>query len=38
MASNYNRLGKPPVVMLKDGGSYIAVERESLEDICRNDS
>ena len=37
MSSNYNRLGKPPVVMLKDGQDYIAVKRESIEDICRND-
>ncbi len=37
MSSNYNRLGKPPVVMLKDGYDYIAVKRETPEDICRND-
>lgn len=37
MASNYNRLGRPPVVMLKDGESYIAVKRESLEDLVQND-
>lgn len=38
MASNYNRLPKPPIVMLKPNGeSYIAVKRESLEDICKND-
>ena len=37
MSSNYNRLGKPPVVMLKDGGDYLAVKRETPEDICRND-
>ncbi len=37
MSSNYNRLTKPPVVMLKDGSDYIAVKRESLEDICKND-
>lgn len=37
MASNYNRLGRPPVVMLKDGESYLAVRRESFEDLCRND-
>ena len=33
MASNYNRIPRPPVVMLKDGESYLAVKRESLEDI-----
>ncbi len=37
MASNYNRLCKPPVVMLRDGSDYVAVKRESLEDICKND-
>lgn len=33
MASNYNRIPRPPVVMLCDGESYLAVKRESLEDI-----
>lgn len=37
MSSNYNRLPKPPVVMLRDGYDYVAVKRESLEDICKND-
>ena len=37
MSSNYNRLGKPPVVMVKDGEDYVAVKRETLEDIIRND-
>lgn len=37
MASNYNRLGRPPIVMLKGGENYVAVRRESLEDLCRND-
>ncbi len=37
MSSNYNRLPKPPVVMIKDGCDYIAVKRESLEDVCKND-
>ena len=37
MSSNYNRLCKPPIVMLKGGTDYLAVKRESLEDICRND-
>ncbi|HHW94503.1 MAG TPA: diaminopimelate decarboxylase [Mogibacterium sp.] len=38
MASNYNRLQRPPIVMLKNKTeSYIAVKRESLEDIVRND-
>jgi len=33
MASNYNRIPRPPVVMLKDGESYVAVRRETYEDI-----
>lgn len=37
MSSNYNRLCKPAVVMVKDGQSRIAVKRETLEDIIRND-
>ncbi len=37
MASNYNRVPRPPVVMLKDGKDYVAVKRESLEDICSLD-
>ncbi|MGI5967281.1 diaminopimelate decarboxylase [Anaerotruncus sp. AF02-27] len=37
MASNYNRIPKPPVVMLKDGEARVVVKRETLEDIVRND-
>lgn len=37
MASNYNRVPRPPVVMLSDKGDYVAVKRESLEDICMLD-
>lgn len=38
MASNYNRLPRPPIVMLRGGEeSYVAVRRESYEDLCRND-
>ncbi len=37
MASNYNRIPRPPIVMLKGGESYVAVKRESFEDIIRND-
>ena len=37
MASNYNRIPRPPVVMLKDGKDYLAVKRETIEDICRLD-
>ena len=34
MASNYNRLGRPPVVMLNGGSSSVAVRRELPEDLC----
>ena len=37
MSSNYNRLQKPPIVMVNDGKDYVAVKRESLEDVCKND-
>ncbi|MDD6265522.1 MAG: diaminopimelate decarboxylase [Clostridia bacterium] len=33
MSSNYNRIPKPPIVMLKDGESYTAVKRQSYEDM-----
>lgn len=37
MASNYNRIPRPPVVMLRSGESYVAVKRESYADVCAND-
>ena len=37
MASGYNRLPRPPVVMLKEGTSYVAVKGETLDDIIRLD-
>ena len=37
MASNYNRLGRPPVVMLEQGESSVAVRRETLDDLCAMD-
>ncbi len=37
MASNYNRLPRPAVVMLKSGCDYLAVKRETLDDVCRLD-
>lgn len=37
MSSNYNRLGKPPVIMIRDKKDYVAVKRETLDDIIRND-
>lgn len=37
MASNYNRLPRPAVVLVKDGRSRLAVQRETYEDLIRND-
>lgn len=37
MASNYNRIPRPPVVMVKDGQSRVIVKGESYEDLIRND-
>ncbi len=37
MASNYNRLPRPPVIMVKDGEARVAVRRETYEDLVRND-
>lgn len=37
MASNYNRLKKPAVVLVKDGKSRLLVRRETYEDLIRND-
>ena len=37
MASNYNRLTIPAVVMLSGGNDYIAVKRQSLEHLVAND-
>ena len=37
MASNYNRIPRPPVVMVDGGKSRLVVKRESYEDITRLD-
>ncbi len=37
MASNYNRVPRPPIVMLREGQAYLAVRRETLEDLCACD-
>lgn len=34
MSSNYNRIPRPPVVMIADGESYIAVKRETPEHVA----
>ncbi len=37
MASNYNRIPRPAVVMLGGGKDKLAVKRETYEDLVRND-
>ena len=37
MASNYNRIPRPPVVMLTESGPYTAVRRETLQDLLNYD-
>ncbi len=37
MSSNYNRIKKPAVVMVREGKHYLAVKPESFEDLVRND-
>ena len=37
MASHYNRLPNPAIVMVKDGHSRVVVRRESYDDLLRND-
>jgi len=37
MASNYNRLTRPPVVLVNNGQANVIVQRESLDDLVRND-
>lgn len=37
MSSNYNRLPRPPIVMIKDGKPQLAVRRETYEDLIKCD-
>lgn len=37
MASNYNRIPRAAVVMIRNGEDYVAVKRESYDDLIRND-
>ena len=38
MASNYNRVARPPIVMLRGGESYVAVRRETPDDLIALDN
>ena len=37
MASNYNRVPKPAIVLVNEGKADLIVKRESLDDLIRND-
>jgi len=37
MASNYNKVPRPALVMIENGRARLAVKRESYEDLVRND-
>ena len=37
MSSNYNKIPRPPVVMISGGVDRVAVRRETYADIVRND-
>ena len=37
MASNYNRICRPAVVIVKDGKTRLGIRRETFEDLVRND-
>ena len=38
MASNYNRLPRPPVILVRDGRARVAVRRETFADLVRLDN
>jgi diaminopimelate decarboxylase len=37
MASNYNRIPRPAMVFVNNGTEYLAVKRESFEQLYEND-
>ena len=37
MASNYNRMPRPPIVLLNDNGDKVVVKRETLDDMLLNE-
>ncbi len=38
MASNYNRIPRPPVVLIRSGQPQVIVRRETYEDLVKNDN
>ena len=37
MSSNYNKIPRPPIVMIRDKNDYVAVKRERFEDLIKNE-
>ena len=37
MASNYNRVPRPEVLMIRDGAERVIIKRETYRDIVAND-
>ncbi len=37
MASNYNRIARPPIVVVDDGKATVIVARETLDDVLKLD-
>ncbi|HCF50331.1 MAG TPA: diaminopimelate decarboxylase [Syntrophomonas sp.] len=37
MSSNYNRIPRPAMILVKDGKSHLILKRETYQDIVRND-
>ncbi len=38
MASNYNRVPRPPLIFVADGAARVVVRRETLDDLLRLDT
>ena len=38
MASNYNHVGRPAVVAVRDGAARLLLRRETIEDLLRLDA
>jgi diaminopimelate decarboxylase len=38
MASNYNKVGRPPVVFVRNGRARVVVRRETYDDLMRLDA
>jgi diaminopimelate decarboxylase len=37
MASNYNMVGRPPVIAIRDGAARLLVRRETISDLLARD-